>query len=215
MEKQPIVLIGAGGHAAVVASIIEALESYLVVGYTAPAGGVAAISCHYNYLGDDSVLPALFNQGIRLAALGLGGTGDNRPRSELYERIRRLGFEFPLLKHPSAVVAPDVVFGAGCVVAPGAVVNTGAKLGINVIVNSGAVVEHDCVIADHVHIATGALLCGGVRVGRLAHIGAGAVIIQSVSIGEGALVGAGAVVVHDVKPWTVVMGNPARDRQRS
>ncbi|NPV27611.1 MAG: acetyltransferase [Firmicutes bacterium] len=214
MEKQSIVLIGAGGHAAVVASTIETLGSFFIVGYTAPVAGAATISCHYNYLGDDSVLPALFNQGIRLAALGLGGTGDNRPRSELYERIRRLGFEFPLLKHPSAVVAPDVVFGAGCVVAPGAIVNSGAKLGINVIVNSGAVVEHDCVIADHVHIATGTVLCGGVRVGRLAHIGAGAVIIQGVTIGEGALVGAGAVVVHDIEPWTVVVGNPAKNQQR-
>lgn len=209
-EKQPVVLMGAGGHAAVVASIIEALESFFIVGYTAPSAGETIISCHYKYLGDDSVLPALFSQGVKLAALGLGGTGDNRPRCELYKQVRALGFEFPLLKHPSAVVAPDVVCGEGCVIAPGAVVNAGAKLGTNVIVNSGSIVEHDCVIADHVHIATGAVLCGGVRVERLAHIGAGAVVIQGVTVGEGAVVGAGAVVVDDVEPWTVVVGNPAR-----
>lgn len=46
--------------------------------------------------------------------------------------------------------------------------------------------------------------------GRLAHVGAGAVVIQSVCIGEGAVIGAGAVVLHDVEPWTVVAGNPAR-----
>lgn len=209
MEEQPIVLIGAGGHAAVVASIIEALSIFFIVGYTAPAAGSATISYRYRYLGDDGVLPALFRQGVRLAALGLGGTGDNRPRCELYEWIRALGFEFPPLKHPAAVVAPDVVLGEGCVVAPGAVVNTGARIGVNVIVNSGAVVEHDCVIGDHAHVAPGAVLCGGVRVDRLAHIGAGAVVIQGVTVGEGALVGAGAVVLRDIGPWTVAAGNPA------
>jgi UDP-perosamine 4-acetyltransferase len=209
VEKQPIVLIGAGGHAAVVASIIEALGIFFVVGYTAPAAGAATISCRYKYLGDDGFLPALFRQGVRLAALGLGGTGDNRPRCELYKRIRAMGFEFPPLKHPAAVVAPDVVIGEGCIIAPGAVVNAGAKIGINTIVNSAAVVEHDCVIGDHVQVAPGAVLCGGVRVDRLAHIGAGAVVIQGVTVGEGALVGAGAVVLHDVESWTVVAGNPA------
>jgi UDP-perosamine 4-acetyltransferase len=214
VEKQPIVLIGAGGHAAVVASIIEALGIFFIVGYTAPAAGAATISCRYKHLGDDGVLPALFRQGVRLAALGLGGTGDNRPRHELYERIRLLGFEFPPLKHPAAIVAPDVVIGEGCVIAPGAVVNTGARIGINIIVNSGAVVEHDCVVGDHVHVASGAVLCGGVRVGRMAHIGAGAVVIQGVTLGEGALVGAGAVELRDVEPWTVVAGNPAMSLKR-
>ena len=41
-------------------------------------------------------------------------------------------------------------------------------------------------------------------------IAAGAVILPGIEIGEGAMVGAGAVVTHNVKPWTVVAGNPAR-----
>lgn len=41
-------------------------------------------------------------------------------------------------------------------------------------------------------------------------IGANAVLIQGVRVGEGAIVGAGAVVTHDVAPYTVVGGVPAR-----
>lgn len=44
---------------------------------------------------------------------------------------------------------------------------------------------------------------------RKAWIGVGAMILKGVTIGEGAVVGAGAVVTKDVKPWTVVAGNPA------
>jgi len=41
-------------------------------------------------------------------------------------------------------------------------------------------------------------------------IGANAVIIQGVRIGAGSIVGAGAVVTHDVEPYSVVGGVPAR-----
>ena len=45
---------------------------------------------------------------------------------------------------------------------------------------------------------------------RRAAIGSNATIICGVTIGEGALVGAGSVVTHDVAPYTIVSGNPAR-----
>lgn len=41
-------------------------------------------------------------------------------------------------------------------------------------------------------------------------IGFGATILKGVTIGEGAIVGAKSVVTHDVEPWTVVAGNPAK-----
>jgi UDP-2-acetamido-3-amino-2,3-dideoxy-glucuronate N-acetyltransferase len=43
-----------------------------------------------------------------------------------------------------------------------------------------------------------------------ASIGSNATIICGVTIGEGAIVGAGSVVTHDVPPYSIVAGNPAR-----
>lgn len=43
-----------------------------------------------------------------------------------------------------------------------------------------------------------------------AWIGMNCIILKGVTIGEGAVVGAGSVVTHDVPPWTVVAGNPAK-----
>ncbi|MDE6247445.1 MAG: antibiotic acetyltransferase, partial [Muribaculaceae bacterium] len=41
-------------------------------------------------------------------------------------------------------------------------------------------------------------------------IGQNACILPGVTIGEGAVIAAGAVVTHDVPPYCVVGGNPAR-----
>ena len=49
-----------------------------------------------------------------------------------------------------------------------------------------------------------------VRIDDHAWIGQDAVILKGVTIGKGAIVGAFSVVTHDVEPWTVVAGNPAR-----
>lgn len=45
---------------------------------------------------------------------------------------------------------------------------------------------------------------------RGASIGSNATILCGVTIGEGAIVGSGSVVTHDVPPYTIVAGNPAR-----
>jgi putative colanic acid biosynthesis acetyltransferase WcaF len=47
-----------------------------------------------------------------------------------------------------------------------------------------------------------------------AWICAEAFVGPGVTIGEGAIVGAGAVAMKDVRPWMIVIGNPARESRR-
>ncbi len=49
-----------------------------------------------------------------------------------------------------------------------------------------------------------------VAIGSNTWLGRGAVVVAGVTVGEGAIVGAGAVVTHDVAPWAIVAGVPAR-----
>ena len=51
---------------------------------------------------------------------------------------------------------------------------------------------------------------GSVIIGHDVWIAAGAVILSGVHIGNGAVIGAAAVVTHDVPPYTIVAGNPAK-----
>ena len=47
-------------------------------------------------------------------------------------------------------------------------------------------------------------------IGNDVWIGANCVIRQGVTIGDGAVIGAGSVVTHDIPPYTIAYGSPAR-----
>ena len=206
-----VIGLGAGGHVKVVIEILRLTGGYELFGLLDPQQKLwGSQVLGVPVLGDDGMLPELYEQGVRHVFIGLGGIGDTDPRRQLYEKARQHGFMIVQALHPHAVISSLADIGQGTTIMAGAVVNPAARLGDNVIVNTGAIVEHDCIIGDHVHIATGARLASTVRVGMGAHVGAGATVRQGLTIGEGAVVGAGAVVVKDVPCRTVVVGIPAR-----
>lgn len=55
---------------------------------------------------------------------------------------------------------------------------------------------------------------GDVVIGSDVFIGADAKILSGVKIGHGAVIGAGAVVAKNVRPYAIVVGNPAREIKR-
>jgi chloramphenicol O-acetyltransferase type B len=51
---------------------------------------------------------------------------------------------------------------------------------------------------------------GPVIIGNDVWIGAGAIVLSGITISDGAIIGAGSVVTHNVPPYAIVAGNPAR-----
>ncbi len=204
-----IVIIGGGGHAKVVISILRKLERYQILGYTdlKDNGPLAGLP----YLGSDHELALLSVKPKKLnAVLAVGQIGLGKQRYELWTRLQTPALLFPLIVSPDAIINDEVSAGEGAVVMDGAVVNSGATLGRGAIVNTNSTIEHDAVLADWVHVAPGATICGGVTVGRFSMIGAGATVIEGIKIAAGCIVGAGATVVHHLTEQGVYVGSPAR-----
>ena len=51
---------------------------------------------------------------------------------------------------------------------------------------------------------------GPVIIGAYVHIGEGSCIMPGVTIGDHSVIGAGSIVTHDIPPYSVAAGNPAR-----
>jgi sugar O-acyltransferase (sialic acid O-acetyltransferase NeuD family) len=208
----PVVIIGAGGHATVVAdALLEAGTN--VLGFTDPdARTHGMLRLGLPILGNDDVLIQYGTDGVRLAN-GLGfvsGSGRASLRARVQQRLEAAGWTFIGVVHPRAIISRHATLGAGSQVLAGAIVQAGAHVGAGTIVNTAAIVEHDTRVGDWCHLAPRATLCGQTRVGAGSLVGAGAVLRQSVTIGEDTLVGAGAVVLRDSPGHETLCGVPAR-----
>jgi UDP-perosamine 4-acetyltransferase len=210
-----VIGLGAGGHAKVVIDILQTAGGCELVGLLDASRLLwEKTVLGVRVLGGDDLLPELRGQGVTHAFIGVGSTGDTKPRQQLYKKLHQYGFELVSAVHPQAVVARSVKLRPGVTIMAGCILNAHARIGANVVVNTGGIIEHDCVIGDHAFIGPGVRLGGTVEVGSGAHLGIGATVLQNIHIGKNAIVGAGAVVIEDVPDNTVVVGVPARVLRR-
>jgi len=211
MSVLPVIIIGSGGHAAVVADALMA-AGRRVLGFTDnDASRHGFRLCGLVVLGGDSALARHAIADVELAN-GIGGAGKSGTaglRSHVQLGLEAQGWRFASVRHPSAVVSPFAQVGAGTQLLAACVVQAGAAVARGCIINTAAVVEHDTQLEAFVHVACGAVLCGNVTVGTHSHIGAGAVIRQGVQLGEHSVVGAGAVVLNNFPGGGTLLGVPA------
>ncbi|NOX49781.1 MAG: acetyltransferase [Gammaproteobacteria bacterium] len=193
---RPVIILGAGGHAKVVAeALLQAGVN--IVGYVDPGMPSGSECFGIRVLGDDSVLSSFAADDIVLVN-GIGSMPGEQSRFEVASRMREKGFSFSKVIHPSAVIGGDVVLEEGVQVMAGVVIQPGTHVGQDTIINTGALIDHDCRIGSNCHIAPGVTLSGGVLVDVGAHLGTGATVIQNISIGKNSLVAAGSVVYKDL-----------------
>jgi sugar O-acyltransferase (sialic acid O-acetyltransferase NeuD family) len=206
------IVIGAGGHAAVLVDALLASGSEVLGLTDADPARQGSEVCGRSVLGDDSALARFDSRDVSLAN-GVGAVGDCTLRRQVQARLESSGWKFATVRHPSAVVSQFARVGVGAQLLAGCVVQPRASVAKGCIVNTRAVVEHDVTLGEFTHVAPGAVICGDVRVGAFCHVGAGAVIRQGISIGDGTVMGAGAVIVDHHPGGGVLIGVPARARR--
>lgn len=197
----PLVVLGAGGHAKVVADI-AVLLGHEVVAYVDERGGGAVTEP-----GAAPIVRCLEDAPDLPVVLGIG---NNRARLSRFQHLVEAGHQVVTLVHPHAVLASTVALGTGTVVMAGVVVNSAAAVGAAAVLNTSCSVDHDCSLADGVHVAPGSRLAGGVTVGTGALVGIGSSVLPLRTIGKWAVCGAGSVIVDDVADGRTVKGVPAR-----
>jgi UDP-2-acetamido-3-amino-2,3-dideoxy-glucuronate N-acetyltransferase len=117
--------------------------------------------------------------------------------------------------------------GENCNIGQNVVISPGVKLGRNVKVQNNVSIYTGVTCADDVFLGPSMVFTnvinprsainrknqyGSTIVEKGATIGANATIVCGIRIGKYSFIGAGAVVTRDVKPYALVVGNPARQK---
>lgn len=209
--NKPLILIGSGGHAAVLLDILIQ-QARTVIAVVSPDESLSReIFSGLLHLKSDTEVLNYSPDSIELVnGIGSLPMDDNAlsQRVKLFRSFTEKGYKFATIVSADAIVSKYASLGEGAQILPRALIHTGTSIARNTIVNSAAVIEHDCVIGAHNHIAPGAVLSGAVRTGDYVHIGTGACVIQGIEVGTNSVIGAGATVLKDTAEKTITY--PAR-----
>ena len=208
--KPRLVVVGSSGHASVLADAIELAALYLIVGYLDDSVAAGTIRRGYPVLGRiDEAEAICTGQLITAAAIAIG---DNWWRRKIYRDLTKKcpNLEFPVVRHPSAVIATSTEIGKGTAILAGSHVGPGSRVGEFCILNTGSSIDHDCNMSPFASIAPGVFTGGLVRIGECSAVGVGASVSDRISIGNHSIVGTGAAVVRDIPDFVIAYGNPAK-----
>lgn len=190
MKKQ-ILLIGGGGHCKSVIDVIEQEGRFEIAGIIDKKELVGQDVVGYKILGSDDALKD-FHKHYHYALITVGQIKSPEIRIKLFEMLKSLGYELPVVISPLAYVSKYAILGDGTVIMHHALVNAHARVGQNCIINTKALIEHDAMVEAHCHISTGAIVNGGVQIKMGTFYGSNATCKEAITVGG--FVKAGSVV---------------------
>lgn len=204
--QNKLVLIGGGGHCKSVLDAVYAMGTYseiVITDYNNPPDSLI-LGCRV--VGTDDKLSELFRRGFNHAFITVGSIKDTMIRRKAYEKAKKVGFTFPTVVDPTAVLASSARIGRGVFVGKNAVVNADAVIEDMAIINTGAIIEHECHVGEFSHVAVGAVVCGRAKIENDVFVGANATVIQEVKIGMNSIIGAGSIIINDVPEKSRIIG---------
>lgn len=172
-----LLLVGGGGHCKSCIDVIEEEGKFKILGIIDQKEKLGQTILGYEVIGTDEDFPNLIKH-CGFFHITVGQIGSPNIRVKIFNQLKNLNAEFPVIISPLAHVSKYSKLGEGTIIMHYAMINADTSVGKNCIINTKSLIEHDSVIEDFCHIATGAIINGGTKVEKESFIGSGAVTKQ-------------------------------------
>jgi sugar O-acyltransferase (sialic acid O-acetyltransferase NeuD family) len=209
MPKQPLILIGGGGHCKSCIEVIHSSGQWDIQGILDRADMVGTSVLDYKIVGTDEEIDQWITKGYYFL-ITVGQIKSALPRKRLYDLLKQQNALVATVVSGHAIVSAYAEIGEGTIIHHRASVNADAVIGKNCIINTAANIEHDVRIGDHTHISTGSMLNGNVQTGIACFIGSGSIISNGITIGNEVIVGAGSLVIEHLSAQGTYAGVPCK-----
>ncbi|MDY2984830.1 MAG: acetyltransferase [Synergistes jonesii] len=209
--KEDIAIYGAGGFARETLWLLESFlnEKYNVTAFVVDDG-------YYEAAPKELCGKPVYSEGFllssksRLAVALAFGQPEGRKRTFNKLKNGNKNLFFPVLVHPTTILAPDVEIGEGTIIRGSGLLSVGVKVGRGVLINGSNNLGHDVIVEDFCSIMPRCTISGNVTIGECTSIGATSFIIEKKHIGRESIIAPGSIVLKSFPDKVTVMGNPAK-----
>lgn len=186
-----LIIIGGGGHARSCLDVILSQKKFKFAGF------IDNNLNNKNIIGRDKDLHKIFKR-IKYALIGIGHLAELKKRYYLFEKLKKIGFSFPVICSTKSYVSKSAILEEGTIVMHGAIVNANSKIGKNSIINTGSIVEHDVILGNNCHISTNVTINGGAIVGKNTFIGSNTIVLNNIKIEKNKFVKANSFIKKEL-----------------
>lgn len=205
-NKDDVVILGAGGHAKSIIDIIENQNKIKISGICSD-DEIGSQIREYEILGDNAILEALYENGLRNIIIGFGSLRRPPKRDEIYSKLKNIGFSFPKIICPTANIEKSAAIGEGTQIFMGSNICSDVQIAENCIINTGSIVSHDCNLSRNVHLTPGAVLAGYVNIGKNTLIGMLSSVYLGINIGENVIVHNNTRITKNIDSGSIISDN--------
>ncbi len=178
MTKAKLLLVGAGGFGRMA---VEQAALQYDCAFVDDGQAVGTEICGIPVVGKSSDLPKLYaNYKLLVVCIG-----NNKFRTQVYEKAKVLGYTFPNIIASSAYISPYTKIGTGCVILQNTCIQNGAEVGNGVLLNAGVEVHCDGAIGDYVLVYTNSVIRTGAVVESYACIGSNCTVCNGAIVPSG------------------------------
>lgn len=208
-KREPIILVGGGGHCISAIDVIESNKQYEIKGILDMPDKVGQSILGYPIIGSDDQIQELVSHTPNFL-ITVGQIRNAKIRKKIVEKVILVKGELPVISSGLAYISRHADVEDGTILMHGAVINAGAKIGKACIINSKALIEHEATVGDFTHISTASILNGQVSVGSNCFIGSNTVIANNITICDNVIIAAGSQVLKSITKPGIYIGSPLR-----
>ena len=154
IPQDSLLILGAGGLGQAVAEIAKI------------SGNFARYAFLDDKMDGDPVLDALDHLSQHTADFThcIAAFGNNSLRAFYTAKIKELGFQLPVIIHPSAVISAMAQVSPGTIVREKVAISHGVTVEEGCLLNMGCLIDHNCHIGAFSHIPMGAIVRNGAHI---------------------------------------------------
>ena len=208
-----IILIGAGGNAAVILSTIFDINKnnklYKILGFL---DDKKKKFNNLKYLGkiNKITINKLLKNKDNLFIWTLISTSLNEKSINRLKKLNIPIYKFAKIIHPTATVSDLAKIGRGSTIHPNVNIGPNVVIGNHVHIFSQSIVGHDTHLSNYCFVANSVSIGAKIKAGKGVYFGSNSSIIEKLKIYTWTIIGLGSVLLKSVKEKSVMVGNPAK-----